>query len=104
MPEIVAIQKEGDCLRRMRFRYSVSTPVKIDILERFSDPEIYAVQVFDARHLLPDSKMPFKIQRRDNKFLISGAIGLDYLTATYIKCKQWESMAAHVEAVIRCLH
>ncbi len=104
MPEIVAIRKEDDCLRRVRFRYSVVTPIKLDILEAFSDPEVYSVQVFDARHVLPDSKMPFKIQRRDDKFLISGAIGLDYLTATYRKCEQWESMAAHVEEVIRCLH
>ena len=103
MPKIVAIHKENDCLQRVRYRYSVATPVTRDILVQFSEREIYAVQVFDATHLLPHAKMPFKIQRRDDQFLISGAIGLDYLTVAYTKSGQWQGMVAHVEEVIRCL-
>lgn len=82
---IKAAEKVYDCLHRERYRYTLDSPVDDRLFAHYADPEAFQVAVYDARHLLPQARVTFRIEPRDGSFLINGAIGLDYVTITYLR-------------------
>ena len=55
------------------------------LLAHYADIGAFRVSVYDARRLLPQSRVTFQVRPRDGSFLINGAIGLDYVTITYLR-------------------
>jgi hypothetical protein len=56
--------------------------------------------VYDARHLLPQSRVTFQVRPQDGSFLINGALGLDYVTITYLRDPRLEATRAAQEAIL----
>ena len=82
---IKAAEKVYDCLHRERYRYTLDAPVDDGLFAHYADPGTFQVSVYDARHLLPQARVTFRVEPRDGRFLINGALGLDYVTITYLR-------------------
>jgi hypothetical protein len=97
---IKAAEKVYDCLHRERYRYTLSSAVGEALLGRYADTAAFRVSVYDARHLLPQARVTFRIQPQDGSFLINGALGLDYVTITYLRGVRMEATRAAQEAIL----
>jgi len=97
---IRAAEKVYDCLHRERYRYTLSSAVDDGLLVQYADTAAFRVSVYDARHLLPQARVTFQIQPHDGSFLINGALGLDYVTITYLRGTQMEATRAAQEAIL----
>ena len=97
---IKAAEKVYDCLHRERYRYTLSSAVDDGLLAHYADEDAFRVAVYDARHLLPQARVTFRIEPRDGSFLINGAFGLDYLTVTYMRGARLDAARAAQEAVL----
>lgn len=82
---IRAAEKVYDCLHRERYRYALGSAVDESLLTHYADQAAFRVSVYDARHLLPQARVTFRIEPQDGSFLINGALGLDYVTITYLR-------------------
>ena len=97
---IKAAEKVYDCLHRERYRYALGSAVDESLLAHYADISTFRVSVYDARHLLPQSRVTFQVQPRDGSFLINGALGLDYVTITYLRGVRLEATRAAQEAIL----
>jgi hypothetical protein len=97
---IKAAEKVYDCLHRERYRYTLDSPVDEGLFAHYADPDTFQVAVYDARHLLPQARVTFRVEPRDGSFLVNGAIGLDYVTITYLRGAQMETTRAAQEAIL----
>jgi hypothetical protein len=97
---IRAAEKVYDCLHRERYRYTLISAVDDGLLVQYADTAAFRVSVYDARHLLPQARVTFQIQPQDGSFLINGALGLDYVTITYLRGTQMEATRTTQEAIL----
>jgi hypothetical protein len=97
---IKAAEKVYDCLHRERYRYALCSAVDDRLLAHYADTSAFQVLVYDARHLLPQSRVTFQVRPRDGSFLINGALGLDYVTITYLRDARLEATRAGQEAIL----
>ncbi len=97
---IKAAEKVYDCLHRERYRYTLSSAVDDLLLAHYADTAAFRISVYDARHLLPQSRVTFQVQPRDGSFLINGALGLDYVTITYLRGARLKATRAAQEAIL----
>jgi hypothetical protein len=97
---IRAAEKVYDCLHRERHRYTLGAAVDDRLLAHYTDEAAFRVSVYDARHLLPQARVTFQIQPQDGSFLINGALGLDYVTVTYLRGAQMEATRAAQESIL----
>ena len=97
---IKAAEKVYDCLHRDRYRYTLASEVDEALLGQYADTTAFRVSVYDARHLLPQARVTFQIQPQDGSFLINGALGLDYVTITYLRGTRMEATRAAQEAIL----
>lgn len=97
---IKAAEKVYDCLHRERHRYTLASAVGESLLAQYADTTAFRVSLYDARHLLPQARVTFQIQPQDGSFLINGALGLDYVTVTYLRGSRMEATRAAQEAVL----
>ena len=97
---IRAAEKVYDCLHRERHRYTLASAVDETLLGQYADTTAFRVSVYDARHLLPQARVTFQIQPQDGSFLINGALGLDYVTITYVRGTQMEAIRDTQEAIL----
>lgn len=97
---IKAAAKVYDCLHRERYRYTLDSPVDTGLFAHYADADAFQVAVYDARHLLPQAQITFRIEPRDGSFLINGALGLDYVTITYLRGGRMEAARATQEAIL----
>ena len=93
-------EKVYDCLHRERYRYTLASAVDAALLAHYADTTAFRVSVYDARHLLPRAHVTFRIEPQDGSFLINGALGLDYVTITYLRGTQMEATRAAQEAIL----
>jgi hypothetical protein len=49
---------------------------------------------------LPQSRVTFQVRPQDGSFLINGALGLDYVTITYLRDPRLEATRAAQEAIL----
>ena len=96
-------EKVYDCLHRERFRYALSSRVDERLLAHYPEAEGYRVTLYDARHLLPRARVTFQIHPKDGRFMINGALGLDYVTITYLRDERAAATRAAQEAVLAAL-
>ena len=101
---IEAAEKVYDCLHRERYRYMLGSAVDDRLLAQYTDTSAFQVLVYDARHLLPQSRVTFQVRPRDGSFLINGALGLDYVTITYLRDTRLETTRAAQEAILARLN
>ncbi len=97
---ITAAEKVHDCLQRVRYRYILGSAVDANLLAQYADASAFAVSLYDAGHLLPLSRITFQIRPRDGSFLINGALGLSYVTVTYMRGARLDAARAAQEAVL----
>jgi hypothetical protein len=97
---IKAAEKVYDCLHRERHRYALASAVDESLLAQYADATAFRVAIYDARHLLPQARVTFQIQPQDGSFLINGALGLDYVTITYLRDARMEATRATQEAIL----
>ena len=97
---ITGTEKISDCLQRVRFRYTLGATVDASLLSHYADASTFQVSVYDARHLLTLSRVTFQIQPRDGSFLITGALGLRYVSITYVRSDRLEAIRATQEEVL----
>jgi hypothetical protein len=97
---IKAAEKVYDCLHRERYRYVLSSAVDDRLLAHYADTGAFRVSVYDARHLLPKSRVTFQVQPQDGSFLVNGALGLDYVTITYLRGARMAATRAAQEAIL----
>jgi hypothetical protein len=97
---IKTAEKVYDCLHRERYRYTLSSVVDERLLAQYADTSAFQASIYDARHLLPQARVTFRIEPRDGGFLINGALGLDYVTITYLRDGRMEATRAAQEAVL----
>jgi hypothetical protein len=97
---IKAAEKVYDCLYRERHRYTLDSPVDDCLFAHYADTDAFQVSVYDARQLLPQARVTFRIEPRDGSFLINGALGLDYVTITYLRGGRMEAARATQEAIL----
>ncbi|MBV8285563.1 MAG: hypothetical protein JOZ35_01420 [Hyphomicrobiales bacterium] len=97
---IRAAEKVYDCLHRERYHYTLGAAVDEGLLAQYADQTAFRVSVYDARHLLPLSRVTFRIEPRNGSFLINGALGLDYVTITYLRDARTTATRAAQEAVL----
>lgn len=100
---IKAAEKVYDCLHRERYRYMLGAPVDASLLGYYSDKAAFRVSLYDARHLLPQSRVTFQIQPQDGSFLVNGALGLDYVTITYLRGARMDAVRSAQEAILASL-
>jgi len=96
-------EKVYDCLHRERYRYALASAVDDRLLAQYADTGAFRISVYDARHLLPQARVTFQIEPQDGSFLINGALGLDYVTITYLRGTQMEATRAAQEAILERL-
>ncbi len=96
---IKAAEKVHDCLHRERYRYVLNSAVDDRLLALY-DTGAFRVSVYDARHLLPKSRVTFQVQPQDGSFLVNGALGLDYVTITYLRGARMAATRAAQEAIL----
>jgi hypothetical protein len=97
---IRAAEKIYDCLHRERYRYRLGSPVDDRLLAQYADEGAFRVSVYDARHLLPQARVTFQIEPRDGSFRINSALGLDYVTITYLRDARIGATRAAQEAIL----
>jgi hypothetical protein len=97
---ITAAEKVYDCLHRERYRYTLSSVVDDRLLAQYADEGAFRVSVYDARRLLPQARVTFRIEPRDGSFLINGALGLAYVTITYLRDTRLDATRAAQEAIL----
>lgn len=97
---ITGTEKVKDCLDRVRYRYTLAAAVDEDLLAAYADAGRFQVSLYDARHLLPLSRVTFQIQPRDGSFLINGALGLRYVSVTYLRDDRLDATRAAQEEVL----
>jgi hypothetical protein len=97
---IRATEKIYDCLHRERYRYALGVAVDESLLAHYADPAAFHVSVYDARHLLPEARVTFRVEARDGRFLINGALGLDYVTITYLRDARLAATRTAQEAIL----
>jgi hypothetical protein len=97
---IRAAEKVYDCLHRERYRYMLGSAVDDGLLAQYADPGAFRVSIYDARHLLPQARVTFRIEPQDGSFLINGALGLDYVTITYLRDPRLEATRAAQEEIL----
>jgi hypothetical protein len=97
---INAAEKVYDCLHRERYRYTLDSPVDTGLFAHYADTDAFRVSTYDARHLLPQARVTFRIEPRDGSFLVDGALGLDYVTVTYLRGGRMEAARATQEAIL----
>jgi len=97
---IRAAEKVYDCLHRERYRYTLGAAVDERLLARYADQAAFHVSLYDARHLLPLSRVTFRIEARDGSFLVNGALGLDYVTITYLRDARMTATRAMQESLL----
>jgi hypothetical protein len=97
---IKAAEKVYDCLHRERYRYALGSAVDDRLLSQYGDTSAFQVSVYDARHLLPQARVTFQVQPQDGSFLINGALGLDYVTITYLRDARIAATRAAQEAIL----
>lgn len=93
-------EKVYDCLHRERYRYALGSAVDDRLLAQYADASTLRISVYDARHLLPQARVTFRIEPRDGSFLINGALGLDYVTITYLRDARIATTRAAQEAIL----
>jgi hypothetical protein len=62
---IKAAEKVYDCLHRERYRYMLGSAVDDRLLAQYADTSAFRVSVYDARHLLPQSRVTFQVQPQE---------------------------------------
>lgn len=97
---IKAAEKVYDCLHRERYRYALGSAVDDRLLAQYDDTSAFQVSVYDARRLLPQARVTFQVQPQDGSFLINGALGLDYVTITYLRDSRMAATRAAQEAIL----
>lgn len=97
---IRSAEKVYDCLHRERYRYALGSAVDETLLAQYADDSAFRISVYDARHLLPQSRVTFQVQPRDGSFLINGALGLSYVTITYLRTARVAATRAAQEAIL----
>lgn len=97
---IKGAEKVYDCLHRERYRYMLGSAVDDRLLTQYADTSAFQVLVYDARHLLPQSRVTFQVRPQDGSFLINGALGIDYVTITYLRDTRLEATRAAQEAIL----
>jgi hypothetical protein len=97
---IRAAEKVYDCLHRERYRYTLGAVVDESLLAHYGDPAAFDVSVYDARHLLPQARVTFRVEPRGGRFLINGALGLDYVTITYLRDAGMAATRSAQEAIL----
>jgi hypothetical protein len=97
---IKAAEKVYDCLHRERYRYTLGSAVDDRLLVRYADASAFRVSVYDARHVLPQSRVTFQIEPQDGSFRINSALGLDYVTITYLRGARMAATRAAQEAIL----
>ncbi len=97
---IKAAEKVYDCLHRERYRYTLGSVVDSGLVAQYTDTGAFRVSIYDARHLLPQARVTFRIEPRDGSFLINGALGLDYVTITYLRDRRMPATRATQEAIL----
>jgi hypothetical protein len=97
---IKAAEKVYDCLHRERHRYMLGAAVDDRLLAQYADTSAFRVSVYDARHLLPQPRVTFQVRPRDGRFLINGALGLDYVTITYLRGFRMAATRAAQEGIL----
>jgi hypothetical protein len=97
---IRAAEKVYDCLHRERYRYTLGAAVDEGLLAEYADTTEFRVSVYDARHLLPQARVTFRIEPQDGGFLINGALGLDYVTITYLRDARMAATRAMQESLL----
>jgi hypothetical protein len=97
---IRAAEKVYDCLHRERYRYTLGTAVDESLLAHYADHAAFHVSVYDARHLLPQARVTFRVEPLDGRFLINGALGLDYVTITYLRDARMAATRTTQEAIL----
>ena len=97
---IQSAEKVYDCLHRERYRYVLGSLVDEGLLAQYADEGAFRVSVYDARHLLPQARVTFRIEPQDGSFLVNGALGLSYVTVTYMRGAGLEATRAAQEAVL----
>lgn len=97
---IKAAEKVYDCLHRERYRYALDAAVDDSLLAQYADQDAFWISVYDARHLLPQARVTFRIEPLDGSFLINGALGLSYVTITYLRDARMSATRAAQEAIL----
>lgn len=97
---ITRAERINDCLHRVRYRYTLASAVDHALLRCYADSEAYEVSTYDAGHLLPHAHLTFQIQARDGGFMMNGALGLAYVTVTYMRNGQLDANQAVQEAIL----
>ena len=93
-------EKVHDCLHRERYRYTLGSAVDDRLLAQYADSALFRVSVYDARDLLPQARVTFQIEPRDGRFRINSALGLDYVTITYLRDARTAATRAAQEAIL----
>jgi hypothetical protein len=99
---IVRAERTHDCLRQVRFRYHLDTPVARALLSGLSDRAGLAVQELDVSHILPTARITFQARDPESAVMIAGALGLSYVTVTYARGDDLESWVARIEGALGC--
>jgi hypothetical protein len=97
---IKAAEKVYDCLHRERYRYTLGSAVDDGLFTQYADNDAFRLSLYDARHLLPQARVTFRIEPQDGSFLINGAIGLDYVTITYLRDPRMQAIRSTQEAIL----
>jgi hypothetical protein len=97
---IKAAEKIYDCLYRERYRYTLGSAIDDGLFAQYADKDVFRVSVYDARHLLPQARVTFRIEPRDGSFLINGALGLASVTITYLRDPRLHANRAAQEAIL----
>jgi hypothetical protein len=97
---ITGTEKVKDCLDRVRYRYTLAAEVDEALLAAYADESRFETSLYDARHLLPLARVTFQIQPRDGRFLVTGALGLRYVTITYVRDDRLDATRAVQEEVL----
>jgi hypothetical protein len=97
---IKVAEKVYDCLHRERYRYTLGSAVNDTLFAQYADTDAFRLSIYDARHLLPQARVTFRIEPRDGSFLVNGALGLTYVTITYLRGARMEATRAAQEAIL----
>jgi hypothetical protein len=87
---IKAAEKVYDCLHRERYRYALGSAVDDRLLSQYGDTSAFQVS----------ARVTFQVQPQDGSFLINGALGLDYVTITYLRDARIAATRAAQEAIL----
>jgi len=97
---IKAAEKVYDCIHRERYRYTLSSAIDDGLFAQYADKDVFRVSIYDARHLLPQARVTFRIEPCDGSFLINGALGLSSVTITYLRDPRLDATRAAQEVIL----